>query len=86
MNNREKIIGGDSLGKPTGGGKKPDFLTFLTSFYLKVVYGEKLLAPIGSFNQYLQFLREITYPLLDRKVKLCPKFFHGYLSWNWLYQ
>ena len=32
------------------------------------------------------FLREITHPLLDRKVKLGPKFFHGYLSWNWLYQ
>ena len=32
------------------------------------------------------FLSEIAHPLLDRKVNLRQKIFHGYLSWNWLYQ
>ena len=56
MNNREKIIGGDSLWRPTEATKKPIFERFFLSFYLKMVNGEKLLAPIGSSNQLLQFL------------------------------
>ena len=51
MNNREKIIGGDSLWRPTEATKKPIFERFFLSFYLKMVNGEKLLAPIGSSNQ-----------------------------------
>ena len=50
INNREKIIGGDSFWRPTEAAKKQIFLTFLTSFYQKVVSEDKLLAPIGSSN------------------------------------
>ena len=38
------------------------------------------------YGQKYEFLSEIAYPLLDRKVKLRPNFFHGYLSWDSLYQ
>ena len=54
MNNGEKIIGTYLLWKPTGGGKT----RFLTSFYLKVVYGEKLLAPIDSFSHSFAFYQK----------------------------
>ena len=58
MNNREKIIGGDSLWRPTEATKKPIFERFFLSFYLKVVNGEKFLTLIVSLNQYLQFLQK----------------------------
>ena len=36
------------------------------------------------YGQKDDFLREIAHPLLNRKVNLRQKFFHGYLSWTWL--
>ena len=86
MNNREKIIGGDSLWRPTEAAKNRFFKVF-DVIYLKVVYGSKLLTPIGSSNHYLQFLlktflkkplyktllpkiRFLSRPLLDKKVNL----------------
>ena len=50
MNNREKIICGDSLWRPTEAAKNP-FLNVFKTFHLKVVYGEKFLTLIGSSNQ-----------------------------------
>ena len=37
---------------------------------------------IKRYGQKYEFLSEIAYPLLDRKIKLRPNFFHGYLSWD----
>ena len=34
------------------------------------------------YGQKDDFLSEIAYLLLDRKIKLRPIFFHGYLSWD----
>ena len=51
MNNCEKIIGADLLRKPKEGGKKTRFLTV---FYQKVVYGDKLFLPIGNPNQKVE--------------------------------
>ena len=37
---------------------------------------------IRHYGQKDDFLSEIAHPLLDRKVKLGPNFFHDYLSWD----
>ena len=49
-------------------------------FYPKRFFQKTTLS--GAMAKKTIFLREITHPLLDRKVKLGPKFFHGYLSWD----
>ena len=47
----------------------------------------QLETPIASIftEKKNDFLRGIAHPLLDRNVKLGPKFFHDYLSWDRLY-